>query len=579
MREVARKKKRLLDRLSERFDDFIGVFSPKTAYRRKAFRFASQYAFSSYRGAEKNRLRSSWIPGGGSADEDLLAELPDLRERSRDLNRNDAHASGITTTMVTNVVGTGIKPQSRIDYESLEVSEESARIFQKRAERTWQRWTPFADSTERMDFYEIQQLVDRQILENGEVILLPLMLDDKSRPYKLAFEVIEADRLQTPMDKKGNRGIRHGVELGDRGQPVAYYIRKTHPGDTTLRLSTPKSNEFMRIPSKNTLGRPNVLHLYWVVRPGQTRGVPFFSPIMTLFKDLADYLEAEVVAARVAACFAVFVERSDAYTAAVTRADKSNASGQRIEELEPGMIEYMAPGEKISGFNPQRPGGTFEPFVERILRAISAALGMPYELVAKDFSKTNYSSARAALLEARRYFKLRQEWLSRRLCQPAWEMLIEEAYLKGELKIPNFYNNRLDWTRAHWIAPGWGWVDPTKEVKASRESVEGYISTLADEAAAVGRDWEEIMYQRKREEEKRIELGLPASKTKESKEPKDEEDEEGKKEDKESSQESIQDILKEVSIKFERLKKTGREGEVILNGRIRDAIRQEVKVS
>ena len=115
--------------------------------------------------------------------------------------------------------------------------------------------------------------------------------------------------------------------------------------------------------------------------------------------------EAELVAARIAACFSIFIT-SEASMDLGTGYDR-NVQGQYLESLEPGMIRHLLPGESITSFNPQRPAATFEPFVERILRAISAALGLPYELVAKDFSKTNYSSARAALLEARRYFRIR----------------------------------------------------------------------------------------------------------------------------------------------------------------------------
>lgn len=493
MRKAPKPKKTV----SERIDDFFGIFSPRVSYRRKMYRHAGN-AFSSYKGAERNRLRSSWIPGGGSADQDLLSELPSLRERSRDLNRNDGHASGITGTMVTNTVGTGIRPQSRIDRESLGIDDKTAEEFQKKAERSFQKWIPFADATERMNFYEIQQLIDRQILENGEVILLPLMLKDKNRPYMLTFETIEADRLATPSDKRSDKSIRDGVQIGDRGEAVAYWIRKTHPGDLTSRFRIPEANSFVRIPAKNKLGRPNVLHLYPILRPGQTRGVPFFAPVMTMFKDLAEYMEAELVAARIAACFAIFIEKTDPYSAAYNRADKTTGE-QRIEEIEPGMMEYLNPGEKISSVAPQRPGGSFEPFVERILRAIGAALGIPYELVTKDFSKTNYSSARAALLEARRYFRSRQEWLAQKLCSPAWEMLLEEAYLKGELNIKNFYEDRLDWVRVRWISPGWNYIDPLKEAKATKEALDSGISSLADEASAQGRDWEETIEQKTRE--------------------------------------------------------------------------------
>lgn len=492
------------NRVARGLDDFIGIFSPGAAYKRKAFRKA-QSMLGSYRGADKTRLRGNWWPGSGSADEDLLPDLATLRERSRDLNRNDAHAVGITTTVTSNTVGTGIKPQARVKTKKLGISDEEAAAFQEAAEDNWEKWCPFADAGNRMDFYEIQNLVDRQILENGEIILLPLMLEDKNRPFSLAFDVVEADRLETPPDRKGDKNIRYGVEIGERGEPVAYHIRETHPGDLTLSRERGVKS-YVRIPAVNESGRKNVIHLYWVNRPGQTRGVPFFAPVMNYFKDLADYMEAELVAARVAACFAIFVKKDDNYAAALGATAEANSKGQRLQELEPGMIDYLSPGEDISAFNPNRPGGQFEPFVDRILRAISTGLNLPYEIVAKDFSKTNYSSARAALLEARRYFMVRQAWLSRKLCQPAWDMLQEEAFLKGKLPAKTFYENKTDWCRVNWIAPGWQWVDPVKEAKSSEMAIDIGISTLADETASQGRDWEEVLEQRAREAAKVKEL-------------------------------------------------------------------------
>jgi lambda family phage portal protein len=443
--------------------------------------------------------------------------------------------------MTTNVIGTGIRPQCRVDKDSLGISEKSADNFQRKAERIWKLWTPYADAGERMDFYEIQQLVDRQILENGEAIIVPLMLKQKGRPYSLALQLIESDRLDTPIGKRGDKAIRSGVRIGEKGEPLSYFIKKTHPGDIRHRL-TEDANQYTEIQARSSMGRKNIFHLYYVLRSGQTRGVPFFAPVLTYFKDLAEYAEAELVAARIAACFSLFITSESSMDVAVNSAYEKNQSGQMIESLEPGMIKHLMPGESITSFNPQRPSATFEPFVDRILRAISAALGLPYELVAKDFSKTNYSSARAALLEARRYFKVRQEWLAQKLCQPVWEMLLEEAYLRGELKANNFYDKRLDWVRARWIAPGWSWVDPLKEVKASKEAITGNISSLADEAAGQGKDWEEILEQRAREEQKRKELGLPET-TVNSKTPSDEEEEkkEGAKQ-----EEEIREILKDA---------------------------------
>ena len=226
-------KKTFTEKLSGTFDKAISVFSPKAGFRRRMYREAIKLseAFTAYKGASRSRLRSNWLPGHGSADEDLLPELSDIRERSRDLNRNDAHASGITGTMTVNVVGSGIRPQSRIDKESIGMEESAQSTFQKQAEKCWKRWLPYADAGERMDFCEIQNLVDRQILENGEAIIMPLMLPDKDRPYSLALQAIESDRLDTPPELRGDKSVRSGVKVGDRGQPLSYFIRKSHPGD------------------------------------------------------------------------------------------------------------------------------------------------------------------------------------------------------------------------------------------------------------------------------------------------------------------------------------------------------------
>ncbi|WP_447983791.1 phage portal protein [Nitrospira sp. Nam74] len=500
-----------LAKLQSWVDRGIEVLSPMWGLQRQRARTTLQL-LSAYRGATKDRLHSAWSPYGGSADADLLPELADLRERSRELNRNDAFAAAITDTVVANVIGTGLRPQAHIDRTVVTIADDLALQFEQQCERAWQRWIPHADAQNRLDFYDIQSLVYRQILENGEVIILPLMVvDDPSRPYSLALEIIEADRLATPSDLVSDRSVREGVKLGSRGEPIGYYIRKAHPGDVDGALITNDTQEaFNYYPAFNTVsGRPNIYHLYRQKRPGQTRGEPFFAPVLAQFKDLGDYLEAEIVSARVGACFSAFITKNDPYAAAAGATDSQNTRGQRISSLEPGIIDYLAPGEKVEFASPNRPGGTFEPFTMVVLRSIGAALGLPLELVTKDFSKTNYSSARAAMLEARRFFKNAQQWLGTTLCQPVWEMVIYEAWLREDIPALNIFSDlEADYLAARWIAPGWGWVDPVKEVDSSINSIKSGLSTLAEECAAQGRDWEEVAEQRAREQTKYKHLGL-----------------------------------------------------------------------
>jgi lambda family phage portal protein len=500
-------KKTFAERLSERIDGIYEVFSPVAAAKRRYFRFIAKNMFGAYRGAEGGRLRGSWIPGGGSADEDLLTDLSKLREKSRDLVRNDGIASGAINTIITNIIGTGIKPQSRIDRETLKVDEDYADQLQRQIEKIWQRWVAYADAGTRNNYYGLEELAERQRFVNGEAIVIPLRITNKKRPYSFALQIVESDRLDTPSDMVSNKSIRKGVEIGEYGEPIAYWVRKTHPGDYFYsRYTNNSSNNYIRYPALREDEVKNFYHLYHLLRPGQTRGEPFMAPVINLFKDRFDYMEAELVANRVAACFAVFIKKENAAELSIGRSTVDNTTQKRIEELSPGLFEYLEPGEDISAFNPNRPSATFNPFMIRILRDIASGLNIPYEILAKDFSQSNYSNLRGALLEARRFFMMQQRFIADNFGQPTLELLIEEAYLKGELRILDFYTNKESYVKTRWICPGWQWVDPQNEIEASTKAVDNNLSTLSEEVASQGYDWEETLEQRARELRKKKDL-------------------------------------------------------------------------
>lgn len=504
---------KLTDRITETIDRFIGVFSPLKALNRKMARKAVEEQFTSYTGASNARPRSNWNASAGSADADLLPDLENLRERSRDLVRNDPHASSIQQAYVDNIVGNGIKPQSLASAEKLGITEDQASEVRKACEDVWHRWVSEADASDHDDFYGLQALIMKQIFTNGEVFILPTMIDDESREFGLALEIIEADRCESknnadnPNNK--NTNLRSGIELGRRGEPIAYWIRTSHPGDGIYERSYKK--KWKRYLARNANGRKNVLHLMNKRRPGQTRGEPLLSPSLATFHSLSSFLEATLIKERVSACFTMIVTSDDPYQSALQRSDATR-NNRRINSLEPGLVEYLSPGESVQWGNPNNTGNTFDPFVERNLRAIGASLGLPLELVTNDFSKTNYSSARAALLESRRMFKRHQEYLISRLCKPVYEMLIEEAWLRGFIPYVDFDRNKHELTKCRWVPPGWAWVDPLKEAQASAAAVSLGVSSLAEEAASQGRDWLELQkqlaYEQKMKEEIRDSLGL-----------------------------------------------------------------------
>lgn len=507
-----------------------GAIDPERPVRHPRRRVAN---FSGYDGGKKKRPNLNWIPGGGSPDEDLLGDLPTLRERARDLYRNNPLGASAIDTMVDNVVGSGFVPQSRLDSEALGWDETRTESTQSQMELGFRKWSRWADVGGRLHFDDMTRLICRQWLDNGGIFQHRRYMDDPVRPYGLAFDCIESDRVDTPNSKKSNKEIRSGIEFDANGSPTFYYVNKKHPGDMTVGSYT-KTNDWIKIPRFDQDGRPNIIHIYEMLRPGQSRGVPMLAPVMTAIKQLCDYLEAEVVAAHVNACFAIAITSQNPDEVATNREDSVLNSGRHtneppIESLEPGSAYYLNTNESVTAIDAKRPNSNAEGFIEMFCRLIGAAIGLPFELLMKNFSKTNYSSARAALLEARRKFKRIQLWLVRVWCQPVWELLVEEMVLRNELEITlaEFKEKRDLICRCFWLTPRWGWVDPTKEVDAMLSAVAGNIDTMANVVGENGADWVEVLQQRAREEKMKKKLGLVSVKPKPSEPAKDDPEDDG----------------------------------------------------
>jgi len=502
-------------------DRAIEKVAPQWGVKRMRSRYALSM-LSGYKAADITRIRDNWIlPGmGGDQATATSYDLSVMRSRARDANRNDPVASGALDTMKTNIIGNGLKPQSKIRANVLGISEDRAKDLRRQAETAWSVFAPMADAANKLDIDEMQFLAIAKVIEDGETIIIPTWAKEKWRPFGRCLEILESERLVSRPDKITL--APHGIETGSRGQPETYWIKKVKSGSAK---ATQDKNDYIPIKARDSEGRPKILHIFPTKRPGQTRGVPFFAPVLSYFKDLADYLEAEVVAARVAACLAVFITKGDPMSAAMAMGgDTETGTNERVQSIEPGLVSYLNFGESINTVDPKRPGDSFGSFIESILRVIGISLGLPYELIAKDFSKTNYSSARASLLEGRRMFMGWRKWFSGKFCRPVWDLVLEEAFLRGMFDAPDFYKYQHEYSRVQWIGGGWGWVDPVKEVDASKKAIDYGLSTLAKEVAAQGEDWEEVLEQKARENEKTKELGLELTTADKTKTTKGEED-------------------------------------------------------
>jgi lambda family phage portal protein len=347
-------------------------------------------------------------------------------------------------------------------------------------------------------------------------VLLPRIQRDPFRPLWLSLEVIEGHRVNTPdhgVEEARGLRIREGIELDRFNQPIAIWVEIIDEADQVFGDALPKSN-WRRIALRDRAGRPLVLQVALSMRPGQSRGEPMFAPSLSAFRHLDAFVESELLAKRMEACFGAFIQQDLSLLDVDDPDGETDAEGYDVSRLEPAMVARLGPGESVQFADPKRPGGGFIDFVKIMLRGIAAGFGLSYEVVFSDYAGMNYSSARTAILDARRAFRVWQRFLDVQLCTPIWQLAIEEGVLREKLPlIGDWQSYAAELTEVRWIAPGWDWVDPLKEVNAHKISVQEGFSTATEVCAARGVDREEVAKQRKRELDFDKRIGLTRAST------------------------------------------------------------------
>jgi lambda family phage portal protein len=482
---------------------------------------SANYSYSR-KSAQRQGSMTNWIPKRLLDPRTEAMERERIVERSVELVQDNPYAAGIKQTFAVTVVGAGLIPHPTLDSEVLGISKEEARAIQSQQRAIYMKWFPYADAGGRMNFGGIQYLIEANTVQYGEHIVLPLMINDPSRPYSLACQVINPQRLRTPTDKYSDGNIRDGVEVDKYGAPVAYWIKKANYSYAKkekkgLRYRPNTSDNFLRIPAKKG-HRWQVLHRFIQDDAEKVRGVPFFAPALKFFNDLNDLLSAELVSNIVTAAFSMFVELSgqDPYGYAgnmpgfdMTATDRTGGTKTvRYEELIPGAIYYGSQGEKPHAISANRPGTTFDPFTKIIMKAIASALNIPYVVLFKDVEGTNFAGFRSAMLDAWRTFLFRRSWLGQMTCSPIWTMLMEEAYLRGDLKLNDFYSNMHLLTRTEWRGAPKGDIEPVKSAQADKILIQANLKTRQEGIAERGGDWRNTFDQLEEEQNLMREKGL-----------------------------------------------------------------------
>ncbi len=398
-----------------------------------------------------------------------------LRNRARYEVANNSYARGIVLTLANDVIGTG--PRLQMLTEDAEAN--------RNIEAAFSRWSDAVHLAEKLRTLRTAQAQD------GEGFALLTSNRRVSTAIQLDLRLVEAEQVTTPdLLQRGANAI-DGIVFDGDGNPVEYHILKEHPGGGrgTGRI------EYDWLPADS------VLHLFRLDRPGQHRGIPDITPALPLFAQLRRFTLAVLAAAETAADFAGIL-----YTDAPANGEADSAEPFEPIELEKRALLTMPGGWKMSQLQAEQPATTYAEFKREILNEIARCLNMPFNVASGNSSGYNYASGR---LDHQTYFKairVEQAHIECALLDRVLAAWLDEAVLISGL-LPDGLGPIAEWPH-QWFWDGHEHVDPQKEADAQATRLANHTTTLADEYAKRGQDWETQLRQRAKELALMNELGL-----------------------------------------------------------------------
>ena len=442
-----------------------------------------------YYGANTGRLFADFISSSRSADSEIKPSLRTLRDRCREISRNHPYAKRYLQILTTNVVGsTGVKLQVRKRNTDGGLDTPGNRVV----ETQWQSWgrkdTCTVDG--RLSWLQAQRLFMETLARDGEVVVRKVK-NPRGNRFGFSLQFIESDYIDEDYNTRLSNGneVRMGVEIDQAGKPQSYFLFEDHPYHEQAFGSRTKKKH-IQVPASE------IIHAYIQERPGQTRGVPMMSNVLSRLKMLDGYEEAELVAARIGASkMGFFTSPSgeefigDDYDGAAP-----------IMEAEPGTFSQLPEGMNFTSFDPQHPTSAFGDFEKAILRGIASGLGVSYVSLSNNLEGVSYSSIRQGTIEDRDHFKMLQQFMIENFVDIVYREWLEQAITYNAVTLPmSKYDLFAD--QVTYRPRGFSWVDPQKEINAAVTAVNNGIISLQDVHSQYGKDTEEVFEAVSREKE------------------------------------------------------------------------------
>ena len=456
-------------------DGAIGLFSPKAELHRMLYREkreAIRSRSATYAAAKTNRMTGTWSPTDSTVNDIIEASSPTVRARVRQLVRDFPYFARAVRSITDYTVGAGLFYQARITNVSGKLDQKKA----QQAEDAFNFWADEADIAKKLHYYEMMRLAKSQDSECGEFLIIERWRkQNRYLPY--ALQMIEPDWLSSNSEKTGTGAeISQGIEY-DPSTGIVLAVHITDPDGW---------GKTERIPADQ------VIHGFETLRPGQFRGITPFAPGVLLANDLSTYMDATIDTTKMSAKYLALVTTPDPLSHQNAKMTTDSDTGQKIEEMENAIIEYLRPGEDVKIASNPNPGTNFPPFVKLILTMLSITTGVPYEIISGDYQGLSYSNGKIVREDFKKSLVPLQTRHIRHFCKPTLRGFMDSAVLSGKLSFPRYFTNPAQYLKAEWQIPGMASLDPLRETKANVDKLDRNLISPQEHAKARGRDLEDV---------------------------------------------------------------------------------------
>ena len=144
------------------------------------------------------------------------------------------------------------------------------------------------------------------------------------------------------------------------------------------------------------------------------------------------YVDATVVGAVIQSYFTAFIESEfpdpAIFESLLTEDQKkeiANFNPYNVQ-LGPGIVNFMRPGHAVKFSSPTQPPAAFGEFTIAVAKFIGSALGIPYEVLLKQYN-SSYSASRAAQLDFWKRVRKYRCLMIDQFCKPAYEEWMVDA--------------------------------------------------------------------------------------------------------------------------------------------------------